>query len=315
MGLLSFRSNKYPDRQEGPDSRGHLTKSPATTFIAVSNRRGGVGKTTVTMMLAYGLSVGRRQKILLVDLDAQASTSIVMMGHQKWRSARESNRTTSGMLAQIANNNAINYRDYITQEIGDVTFADGSRPTLDIIPSTHDLDDKEVLMMIAQQAYRHKVSDAFVEMQERMRQTIRSMVGTYDQVVIDCAPGLSQLVWGALRAADIVFIPYIPDRTAEDNVGWLIQRLKAMEHQKFLTIANRVSGHDSRAQGIVSAIGGRYSPLGVQIPAAQALATALDHRDQPGTLASKFGSAAQYVNALTDAALDAINWPMPVPAE
>jgi cellulose biosynthesis protein BcsQ len=133
--------------------------------------------------------------------------------------------------------------------------------------------------------------------------------------VIDCAPGLSQLVWGALRAADIVFIPYVPDRTAEDNVGWLIQRLKAMEHQKFLTIANRVLGHDSRAQGIVSAINGRYSPLGVQVPAAQALATALDYRDQPGTLASKFGSAAQYVNALADAALDAINRPMPVAAE
>ena len=49
-----------------------------TKFIAVSNRRGGVGKTTLTMMLAYGLSVARRQKVLLVDLDAQASTSIIM---------------------------------------------------------------------------------------------------------------------------------------------------------------------------------------------------------------------------------------------
>ena len=55
-----------------------------TKFIAVSNRRGGVGKTTLTMMLAYGLSVARRQKVLLVDLDAQASTSIIMMGHQRW---------------------------------------------------------------------------------------------------------------------------------------------------------------------------------------------------------------------------------------
>ena len=51
-----------------------------TKFIAVSNRRGGVGKTTLTMILAYGLSVARRQKVLLVDLDAQASTSIIMMG-------------------------------------------------------------------------------------------------------------------------------------------------------------------------------------------------------------------------------------------
>jgi cellulose biosynthesis protein BcsQ len=39
------------------------------------------------MMLGYGLSVARRQKVLLVDLDAQASTSVIMMGHQRWRAA------------------------------------------------------------------------------------------------------------------------------------------------------------------------------------------------------------------------------------
>ena len=152
-------------------------------------------------------------------------------------------------------------------------------------------------------------------MQERMRQTIRAMEGVYDQVVIDCAPGLSQLVWGALRAADVIFIPYVPDRTAEDNVGWLAERLKVLRLPKFFTIANRVSGQDNRAQGIVSAIGNKYRPLGIQIPAAQALANALDYRDQTGTLASKFGSAAQHVNALADATLDAINQPMVMAAE
>jgi cellulose biosynthesis protein BcsQ len=43
----------------------------------------------------------------------------------------------------------------------------------------------------------HKISDAFDHMQTRMGHIIRSVDGQYDQVVIDCAPGLSQLVWGA----------------------------------------------------------------------------------------------------------------------
>jgi hypothetical protein len=68
-----------------------------------------------------------------------------------------------------------------------------------------------------------------------------------------------------------------------------------------------VSGQDSRAQGIVSAVSARYAPLGVQIPATQPLATALDYRDKPGTLASKFGAAAQHVNALADAVLNVVN--------
>jgi cellulose biosynthesis protein BcsQ len=138
-----------------------------TTFIAVSNRRGGVGKTTVTMMLAYGLSVARRQKVLVIDLDAQASTSIVLMGHERWRAAREANHTTCGLLTQIAHNQSIKYGEFIAREIGEVKLPDGRKPTLDLIPSAHDLDDKEALMMIAQQAFHHKISDAFVQMQER----------------------------------------------------------------------------------------------------------------------------------------------------
>jgi chromosome partitioning protein len=293
----------------------HRVKQPreklsVTKFIAVSNRRGGVGKTTTTMMLAYGLSAARRQKVLLLDLDAQASTSIVMMGHQRWSRAREAQRTTSGLLTQIVSNEPIVSKEYIAQGIGDVVLANGSQPALDIVPSAHDLDDKEALLMIAQQARFHKISDAFDNMQHRMGKIIRSLDGLYDQVIIDCAPGLSQLVWGALRIADLVLIPYIPDRTAEDNVGWLVHRLKEVGAAVSCTIPNRVSAQDSRAQGIISSVSAKYAPLAMQIPATQPLATALDYRDKSGTLASKFGSAMSHVTALADAVLNVINRPV-----
>jgi chromosome partitioning protein len=286
-----------------------------TKFLAVSNRRGGVGKTTLTMMLAYGLSVARRQKVLLIDLDAQASTSIIMMGHQRWRAAREEKRTTSSLLSEMVTDTPISCKDYISKGIGDVTLVDGKAPVLDIVPSAHDLDDKEALLLIAQQACFHKISDVFDNMQDRMGKIIRSADGSYDQVIIDCAPGLSQLVWGALRVADFVLVPFIPDRTAEDNVGWLAQRLRQIGAPQVFTVPNRVSGQDGRAQGIVAAVSGRYPLLGIQIPATQPLAAALDYRETPGTLASKFGSAVQHVNALADRVLDVINKPIAVAAE
>src|SRR6516164_7135955 len=262
------------------------------------------------MMLAYGLSVARRQKVLLVDLDAQASTSIIMMGHQRWRAAREVRRTTSGLLRHIVTDEVAGCEDYISQSIGDVSLPDGKAPVLDIVPSAHDLDDKEALLMIAQQARFHKISDAFDSMQDRMGKIIRSAEGAYDQVIIDCAPGLSQLVWGALRVANLVLIPYIPDRTAEDNVGWLVHRLKEVGVAVSCTIPNRVSGQDSRAQGIIASVSAKYAPLAMQIPSTQPFATALDHRDKSGTFASKFGSAVPHVTGLADAVLNIVNRPV-----
>jgi cellulose biosynthesis protein BcsQ len=213
------------------------------------------------------------------------------------------------------NDDQISCAAHITRGVGDVLLADGSQASLDIIPSSHDLDEEETLLLIARQARLHNISKVFDSMQQRMGQIIRSSEGAYDQVIIDCAPGLSQLVWGALRTADLVLIPYIPDRTAEDNAGWLAHRLKELGSVKFLTVPNRVSGQDSRAQGIISAIRAKYASLAVQVPATQPLATALDYRDKPGTLASKFGSAVQHVHALADEVLEAINQPVVVAAE
>ena len=112
-----------------------------------------------------------------------------------------------------------------------------------------------------------------------------------------------------------MLIPYIPDRTAEDNLGWLAQRLKDVGSGTFSTIPNRVSGQDSRAQGIISAVSAKYASIGIQVPATQPLASALDYREKPGTLASKFGAATQHVNALADAVLNVVNRPIVVAAQ
>src|SRR6185295_13241237 len=141
------------------------------------------------------------------DLDAQASTSIVMMGHKRWREAREAKRTNAHLLTHLAGEEKIVIGDYIAKTIGDVQLQGGSAPTLDIIPSAHDLDDREALLMIAHQARFHKISNA------------------------------------------------------EDNVGWLAHRLRETGGMDYYTVPNRVSGQDSRAQGIIAAIAAKYSPL------------------------------------------------------
>ncbi len=288
-----------------------------TKYIAVSNRRGGVGKTTITMMLAYGLAVTGRQRVLLIDLDAQASTSMVMMGHKRWREAREANRTNAGLLTQLVGDDKIVCLRLHRQGYRRCHAARRRRARrLDIMPSSHDLDDREALLMIAHQARFQKISDGLHHMQTRMGQIIRSVDGQYDQVIIDCAPGLSQLVWVALRTADLAPIPYIPDRTAEDNVGWLARRLKeigGMEHEdgaqpRIRPGQPRPGHHRGRERQILRRSACRYRPRSRSPPRST---TAISPARSPPSSAP----AAQYVNALTDTVLKIINKPITVAAQ
>src|SRR5579883_3411630 len=98
-----------------------------TRFIAISNRRGGVGKTTVTMMLAYGLSVTGQQKVLVIDLDPQSSTSAVLMGNERLQLARRSSDdlgrigcTVSNLLSDMFGEAKVDISSYIATGIGDV---------------------------------------------------------------------------------------------------------------------------------------------------------------------------------------------------
>ena len=108
-----------------------------TCFIAVSNRRGGVGKTTVTMMLAYGLAVTGQQKVLVIDLDPQSSTSTVLMGGEKLKEARRSvdergqvGCTIAGLLSEMYGDGMVDVSGYISTDVGDVSGPQGKSPPL-----------------------------------------------------------------------------------------------------------------------------------------------------------------------------------------
>ena len=118
--------------------------------------------------------------------------------------------------------------------------------------------------MISQSGRHVTLNTLFDSVRKRVGQIIRSVEGQYDYVIIDCAPGISNVVWGALRVVDFVLIPYIPDRTAEENVAWLINRLTRLRRDdKFRIIANCVSAAN---QGVIDTMSHRFKTLGLQIP-------------------------------------------------
>lgn len=146
------------------------------TIIALTNQKGGVGKTTTTINLGACL-VETGRKVLLVDFDPQGSLSVGL-------------GINPHTLEQSIYNLLLS-RDCTP---GDV-ITPTSTPGLDILPANIDLSAAEVQL----------VSE--VAREQTLQRVLNKLRGDYDYILIDCAPSLGLLTVNALTAADWVIMP------------------------------------------------------------------------------------------------------------
>lgn len=155
--------------------------------IAVSNQKGGVGKTTTTLNLGIGLA-NNGCKVLLIDFDPQGDLT-KSLGFKNYETMQQ---TTYTMIDDYINKREINYSELIRPH----------KEHVDLIASNINLAGLEGNLM--GKMYR----------EEQLRNCIAPIKENYDYILIDCPPTLGLLTINALAAADKVIIPvqaqYLP---------------------------------------------------------------------------------------------------------
>lgn len=172
--------------------------------IALTNQKGGVGKTTTAVNLGVGLAQ-QGKKVLLIDADAQANLTMAL-GYNR---PDDLPFTLSTVMQDIIDDKTVDASQGIIHH----------KEGVDLIPSNIELSGLEVRLINA--LSRESVLKTYVNEVKR----------DYDFVLIDCMPSLGMITINSLAAADSVVIPTQPHYLSAKGLELLLRTVSKVRRQ------------------------------------------------------------------------------------
>ena len=197
-------------------------------IIAISNQKGGVGKTTTTINLGAALALAGN-KVLLIDLDPQgnASTGLGLMPEDRTKTAYD-----------------ILIEDCAVEDATFVTEIEA----LHLVPSTVDLSSADIELM-SNEKRSFLLADALRPV---------AAAGRYDFILIDCPPSLNLLTINAMVASDSILVPLQSEFFALEGLSQLMLTIREIRG---------TANPNLRIEGVVLTMFDRRNNLSQQVEA------------------------------------------------
>ena len=176
--------------------------------FSIANRKGGVGKTTLSIALAETFISQFKMNVVVLDLDPQSSTSEILLPPDKYIRRLEDKRVLANLwdgpqrFARKDVDRILETGLNRLDGLHDVEFA--------LVPNSADLWELEYKILRKRQETRYR---------RRVNSTLEALKAKFDVVIIDCPPGRLIAADEVISQSDMVLCPVVPRKLSRLGMG------------------------------------------------------------------------------------------------